>query len=146
MVLDRGTVIVSACLNLVDLPGITAAFHCFSRWIIEALERLGHPGIIQAGHSDLVIGDRKIGGACLYLSRGLYYYSVSLLIAPTVDLMERLLPHPPREPAYRRNRSHRDFVGALLPGASKSDLQQFEDRLRNHLCVIIPRPLCRIIG
>ena len=72
----------------------------------------------QRGVSDLVIGaagarDRKIGGACIYRTRGLLYYSTTLLVGPDLDLVERYLPHPPREPEYREGRGHREFMGSL---------------------------------
>jgi lipoate-protein ligase A len=40
-------------------------------------------------------------------------YSATLLVDPDLDLVERYLAHPPREPEYRRGRPHRDFMGRL---------------------------------
>mgnify|MGYP000753667588 CR=1 FL=1 len=39
-------------------------------------------GVYRDGISDLVLGDRKVGGACIYRTRGLLFYSASLLVAP----------------------------------------------------------------
>ena len=39
--------------------------------------------------------------------------------------MERYLQHPPREPDYRRGRSHRDFMGDLATLAGAGDPAAF---------------------
>jgi lipoate-protein ligase A len=113
VVLDPGNLVVSVVQVLPGVGGITAAFQRLSDWLIGALDRAGAPGVRQRGVSDLALGDRKVGGSCIYRTRGLLYYSTTLLIAPDIELVERYLRHPPREPAYRRGRRHRDFMGTL---------------------------------
>lgn len=113
VVLDPGNLIVSVALPLPGLGGIRSAFARISAWLIEALARAGVPDVQQEGISDLARGDRKIGGACIFRTQGLLYYSTTLLVAPDLEAIERYLAHPPREPAYRRGRSHREFLGRL---------------------------------
>ena len=84
-----------------------------SAWLIDALTRIGITGIDQAGICDLVLGERKIGGACLHRRRDLLYYSASLLVNPDVRRAARYLKHPPREPDYRGGRPHTLFMGSL---------------------------------
>lgn len=113
IVLDPGNAVVSLALPLPGVGGITGAFTAISAWLIDALARCGLPGARQEGTSDLAIAGRKVGGSCLWRTKGLVYYSTTLLVAPDLALVERYLPHPPREPAYRAGRPHRDFMGAL---------------------------------
>ncbi len=113
VVLDPGNAIVSLALPLPGVGGITSAFAAISAWLIDALARCGLPGARQEGTSDLAVGDRKVGGSCLWRTAGLVYYSTTLLVSPDLALTERYLPHPPREPAYRAGRAHREFMGAL---------------------------------
>lgn len=113
VILDPGNAVVSAVLPAPGVGGITSAFAAVSRWIIAGLGSLGLDGARQEGVSDLAHGDRKIGGSCIYRTRGLLYYSTTLLLDPDLDLVERYLPHPPREPEYRRGRPHRDFMGSI---------------------------------
>ena len=68
-----------------------------------------------------MLGERKIGGSCIWRTRGLLYYSTTLLVDPDLDLCERYLPHPPREPAYRAGRPHRAFMGSLRAAAWHGD-------------------------
>jgi lipoate-protein ligase A len=118
VVLDPGNLVVSVVQVLPGVGGITAAFQRLSDWLIGVLDHAGAPGVRQRGVSDLALGDRKVGGSCIYRTRGLLYYSATLLIAPDIGLVERYLRHPPREPAYRRGRRHRDFMGTLPADAA----------------------------
>lgn len=117
VVLDPGNVIVSLAAPLPGIGEINRAFAAISDWMIAGLAEVGVPGVVQRGVSDLVIEvdgeERKIGGSCIYRTRGLVYYSTTLLVEPDLDLVDRYLPHPPREPEYRAGRDHRRFMGAL---------------------------------
>jgi lipoate-protein ligase A len=84
------------------------------------LAEIGLPGASQRGVSDLALEDRKIGGACIWRTKGLLHYSTTLLVDPDLDRIVKYLQHPPREPDYRRGRKHRQFLGRIadsLPGA-----------------------------
>jgi len=113
VVLDPGNLIISVVVPLEGIGGIKTAFAAISEWLITALTVCDVPGVKQRGISDLAIGDRKIGGSCMYRTRGLVYYSTTLLLDPDLDLVDRYLLHPPREPDYRAGRSHRHFMGSL---------------------------------
>ena len=84
-----------------------------SRVLASALERLGVRGLVWREGGDLSLGDRKVLGSCVYLGAELMVYGASLLVNPDLSLLDRYLRHPPREPEYRRGRSHRDFVTSL---------------------------------
>ena len=101
---------------------MTSAFREATDWLIAGLDAAGFPGVRGDGVSDLVLDGRKVGGSCIYRTRGLVYYSTTLLTDPDLDLIHRYLPHPPREPGYRRGRAHRDFLGAL-PGLEAGPLR-----------------------
>jgi lipoate---protein ligase len=113
VVLDPGNLVISLALSVPGFGHVDRLWNGLTAWLVSALDRVGVPGLYRDGVCDLVLEDRKVGGAAMYRARDLVYYSTTLLLAPRVELMERYLPHPPREPAYRRGRSHRDFVGAL---------------------------------
>lgn len=113
VVLDPGNVVVSLALPAPGLPGIRTVFDWISGFVIDGLARIGVPGVTCEGISDLALDGRKIGGACIHKDRSLVYYSVTILADPDLGLLPRYLQHPPREPDYRRSRSHLDFVRAL---------------------------------
>jgi len=116
VVVDPGNVIVSAVLPMNGIGNHREYFGRLSDWLICGLREVGIPNIRRAGISDLAIQNKKIGGACIYCTKDFLYYSATLLVEPRVELMERYLKHPPREPDYRQGRSHSDFVGLLNEG------------------------------
>lgn len=144
VLLDPGQVLVSVALPLGGLGESRRIFEAATAWLVAALGRLGLTGLGLAGISDLAYAGRKVGGACIFRRRGLLLYSASLLVTPRVDLMERYLLHPPREPEYRARRSHAEFVlglGALKRGLTAAGL---EVDLRLHLDLpTLPWEPCR---
>jgi len=131
VLLDPGNVIVSWVERVPGIGGSKAAFSRLSTWICEALAAAGIAGVEMRGISDLAIGERKVGGACIYRSKDLLYYSTALLVEPELDLVERYLKHPPREPDYRSGRGHRDFMDALSDhGAGDTEALAWDLRRR----------------
>lgn len=124
VLLDPGNLIVSVALPMPGIGGSKAAFARLSAWLIEALAAAGAPGVEQRGISDLVLGDRKVGGSAIYREQGLLYYSSTLLLEPDIAGMERWLRHPPREPEYRNCRRHLEFAGALGMGLDHLALRE----------------------
>ena len=129
VVLDPGCVVVSLVLPLGGFRNNRALFRRFTSWLIRGLEHTGISGVELRGVSDLALEDRKVGGACLHRTQKVCSYGVSLLAAPDVERVERLLPHPPREPAWRHGRPHREFMGALIPRAWSGTVEALGDSL-----------------
>ena len=113
VVLDSGNLVVSTAAWLQGRPRIHTWFQELSDWVQKGLQDVGVGGVSRREVSDLVVGRRKIGGACIYRSGSLVHYSTTLLVEPQVELMERYLLHPPREPDYRQGRGHAEFVTQL---------------------------------
>jgi lipoate-protein ligase A len=113
VVIDPGDVIVSVVHAAPGFVGTKG--HCarISRWLLAAISRLGIEPATLEGSSDLALENRKFAGACIHRGEGLLHYSACLLVTPDLDLIDRCLRHPPREPAYRAGRPHRDFVRPL---------------------------------
>jgi lipoate-protein ligase A len=115
-----GTVLQSpGCLNYSLVMRITLdGPHSTIRGTTTSILR-SHAGIIQvllkrtvtvSGESDLTIDGRKCSGnAQRRLSKYLLFHGTFLFNAD-ISRMERYLPIPARQPAYRRQRSHHDFL------------------------------------
>ena len=138
VVLDPGNLTVALGLPLPGVGGITSAFATISTWLCDGLAACGFPGARQQGISDLVLDGRKIGGSCIYRTRGLLYYASTLLVDPHLDLVERYLPHPPREPVYRDGRPHRQFMGSLKDAATTPAPAEIAPRLEAVLAPGLP--------
>lgn len=138
VLLDRGNLVVSLVAPMAGVGGVTSAFRAVTAWLVDGLAGCGVAGVAGEGVSDLVLDDRKVGGSCIQRTRGLVYYSTTLLLDPDLDLMERVLPHPPREPRYRRGRPHRAFLGriGLPPDVAP---EEFAELLSTELAMRMPQ-------
>jgi len=135
VVLDPGNVIISVVLPTEDFRDNRAWFDNITDWLIAGLTTLGVDGVHHDGISDLVRDDRKIAGSCIHRRVDALYYSASLLVRPDLPRVARLLPHPPREPQYRRGRAHLDFMGSLADAPMAADVAEFASALESALDV-----------
>lgn len=81
----------------------------------------------QEGTSDVAVGGRKISGNAQARRWKAVLVHGTVLVDFDHDLAAAVLRHPPREPAYRRGRTHRDFLVTLrLLGvqASRDSIEQ----------------------
>jgi lipoate-protein ligase A len=137
VVLDPGNIIVSAVLPSNGIGNIAESFEHLSQWMISGLKGIGIEDVRREGVSDLAVNDRKIAGACIWNSKDVIYYSASLLMQPRIDLMERYLKHPPKEPEYRRGRSHSDFVGEMNLSTPLRTMETIIGELQHALGAIV---------
>lgn len=133
VVLDPGNVIVSAAIPAKGLTETKRWFNRCTEWLIDGLDRTGIDGVDSDGISDLVINGKKIAGSAVHRRKDLVYYSASLLVDAHLPLLESYLAHPPREPEYRKGRSHLDFVTNLPLPENTLDSTSFSIELRKTL-------------
>lgn len=93
------------------------------REVLSALRRALLPLVAAVEHlgtCDLVIDGHKFSGNAVRCKRDHFLYHGTLLYDFDLTLIESLLLTPPRQPEYRAQRRHADFVRNLA--ASRSDL------------------------
>jgi lipoate---protein ligase len=66
------------------------------------------------GHSDLTLGNLKFSGNAQRRKRRFLLFHGTFLLGADIELIERVLPMPSRQPAYRHNRAHREFLTNLV--------------------------------
>ena len=133
VVLDSGNLVFSVAVPLPGLGGIHEAYDRVTGWLIRGLSDCGIPGVRKEGVTDLALNGLKIGGGCIYRERGLLFYSTTLLFDPEITKIERYLLHPPREPEYRKERAHGEFVTSLVNVSDNKDIDGFRQRLEDSL-------------
>ncbi len=89
-------------------------FQVFNEIIIGVLRGFGVLNLGMKGISDISIGERKILGSAIYQNKDKILYHAVLNMAEDTEKIEKYLKHPKREPDYRLNRRHRDFVTSLV--------------------------------
>jgi lipoate-protein ligase A len=77
------------------------------------------PGAVHVGTSDLAVADRKFSGNSVRCKRDHLLYHGTLLYDFDLTLIGQLLKMPPRQPDYRGDRQHTEFLTNLaLPSAT----------------------------
>jgi lipoate-protein ligase A len=85
---------------------------------VAALEPLLPAGAQIQGHTDLALRNLKFSGNAQRRLRNCLIFHGTFLLNFDLSLIEKLLPMPSRQPCYRENRSHADFLTNLnLPPA-----------------------------
>ena len=118
VLLSSGCICLALRLKRRKESGIADYFASVNGFIRDVLREEMGIDAVPAGISDLCVGDRKISGSSLYLSRDYALYLGSLLVSAPMAMMDCFLAFPTRVPDYRRNRSHKDFLCNIagLPG------------------------------
>ncbi len=84
--------------------------HQYVLGAIAGVLRQKVPGVARAGISDLVLRDKKFSGNSLRCKRNYFLYHGTLLYRFPLQEIGELLKLPTRQPEYRQQRSHADFV------------------------------------
>ena len=105
-------------------------FRLFNDLIIEALKKQSIRGLGFNGISDITLNGLKVAGSAIYRRRESVLYHVVLNLSGSTEQMERYLKIPSRQPDYRRNRSHKDFVTSFADQGVEVDLDRFENDLK----------------
>jgi lipoate-protein ligase A len=113
VVLSPGTVILSIAGRSTLGYHLREHMNAVNRIIVDTLEQLGVNSPVIRGISDITLGMKKILGSSLYRRKDLILYQGSLLVNPDLSLMKRYLKQPRKQPLYRKERPHKDFVTSL---------------------------------
>lgn len=115
-----GTVLVGrGCLNLAlvlcykrcgALRTVQGAFDYVMQRTVPVVQELAGVAVHSAGLADLCVGDRKCGGSAQRRRRNALLYHGSLLYDFDLERISRYLAEPPRQPEYRRQRKHDEFL------------------------------------
>jgi lipoate-protein ligase A len=119
VVVGAGTVQYSFALPYAladDLSSIGGAKRFCNALLVAGLERgtrLGRTSLVEDPSGDLLREGRKVAGLALRRRRSAMLLHGTILVNADLAVIARALKHPAREPAYRRGRSHEDFLANL---------------------------------
>lgn len=105
----------SVALPLTDAVrtgGVTVVTRLVMQTIASQLEAVV-PGIVVCGTSDLVVKDRKFSGNSQRWLKQAFLHHGTILYDYDLDKIQRLLKSPSRQPDYRSQRIHTDFITNL---------------------------------
>jgi lipoate-protein ligase A len=113
-----GTVVQGpGCLNYAlvlriqpELQSISQSNSFILRTHRQALQPLIREAVEIQGFSDLAVHGAKFSGNAQKRKRQFMLFHGTFLLAVDIEFIERALPIPSKQPEYRSNRSHRDFL------------------------------------
>jgi lipoate-protein ligase A len=113
VVLGRGCLNYAVALSLDSRPELSDVAVSFQFILGRIVAALGVSGLSIAGGSDLVLAGRKVSGNGQRRGRRALVHHGTLLYDFDPGLATRYLKEPVRQPAYRANRCHDEFIGNL---------------------------------
>lgn len=113
-------------------------FRVINGLMLDALSDLGVKNYGTKGISDITLGDRKILGSSMHRSENRLVYHGVLNISEDPGIFERYLKHPGREPDYRLNRRHGEFVTSLKNEGYNIEYKDIADILNSYENFIVP--------
>jgi len=112
VLLGRGCLCYSLVLAYDRAPGLDQIRASY-RWIFERMQEVFArllPGVEPAGISDLAVAGRKFSGNAQQRKRHHFLHHGTLLHDFDLALLPRYLRSPKRQPDYREQRRHEDFL------------------------------------
>ncbi|MEE9574454.1 MAG: hypothetical protein V3W20_15470 [Candidatus Neomarinimicrobiota bacterium] len=113
VLLSNKMLVISIAIKQTDFKSGKSFFKDYNNKIISALESLGIQDLRFKGISDITINDLKILGSAIYQNNLVVFYHAVLNVSESTSLIEKYLKHPKREPDYRKNRNHKEFITSL---------------------------------
>ena len=137
VLLGQGTLVVSLGTWVKDYYENPFYFDGINQQIIKTLESQ-YPDtsgkLSQNGISDIVWGQKKVAGTSLYRSRNYLLFQGSILIDANIEEISKYLKHPSKEPEYRGERHHKDFLMNLKGTEDQDfDVNEFSKTLTQNL-------------
>ena len=129
VVLSPGVLVLSLVTHVKQRYHFKEYFWQINEYIIEALMKAGLTELEQRGISDICLRRRKILGSSMYHGKDILFYTASLMVSNDLQLLERYLKHPSKEPDYRQGRTHRDFVTNIQQEYPEIQFQTIKDLL-----------------
>ena len=117
VILDHDTIMVTFIMNKKDV-GIDLYPLSIMKWTEKFYQKCLSIPTFSLMDNDYAIGDKKVGGNAQYIKKDRFLHHSSFLWDYNKDYMD-MLKHPPKEPAYRKNRPHHDFLTTLKPYLTK---------------------------
>lgn len=119
VVIGSDTLLISFIMDRETLPHVDPYPESLLKWSSRLYAPLFHSLSVSNSlnsfariEQDYTLGGKKCGGNAQYLAKGRWVHHTSWLWGYTAAQMDYLLA-PPKQPAYRQGRPHRDFLTPL---------------------------------
>ncbi|NVN96238.1 MAG: hypothetical protein HXX18_13265 [Bacteroidetes bacterium] len=129
VILTPNTLVISAVFVNPEVKRPHQYFARFNDFIIKGLLISGIENVNHKGISDLAIGEKKILGSSIYHKKDKIFYHAVLNVAESIEVIEKYIQHPKREPDYRKGREHGEFVTSIVQHYPDKSMNEITDGL-----------------
>ena len=141
VVLTRQMAVITVAREFREMITSKDFFKVINGMMLDVLSDLGVKNYGTKGISDITIGDRKILGSSMHRKEKRLVYHGVLNISEDPGIFERYLKHPGREPDYRLNRRHSEFVTSLKDEGYNIEYKDIAAILNSYKDFIVPHNL-----
>lgn len=113
VVLTPNTLVLSAVFSDRFKLHSSEVFQCVNARIMDTIKQSGIQDVCQMDISDIAVSGKKMVGSAIYKNKQVLMYHAVINVAEPASTFERYLKHPSREPAYRKGRTHAEFITSL---------------------------------
>ncbi len=138
VVLTRQMAVITVAREFRETITSKDFFKVINGMMLDVLSDLGVKNYGMKGISDITIGDRKILGSSMHRKENRFVYHGVMNISEDPGIFERYLKHPGREPDYRLNRRHGEFVTSLRNEGYNIDFKDIETKINSYKAFIVP--------
>ncbi len=136
VLLSPETLVISIAFDTAGFQNPSQYFKRINQAIIDELNQHLDVDLVQRGISDISCDEKKILGSSIYRHRSRVLYHAVLNVAMSVDIIERYIAHPSKEPDYRKGRKHGDFVSSLAELGFKGSIVELQQSLQKALLML----------
>ena len=138
VVLTRQMAVITVARQFRETITSKDFFKVINGMMLDMLSDLGIKNYGMKGISDITIDNRKILGSSMHSREKRLVYHAVLNISEDSGIFERYLKHPGREPDYRLNRRHSEFVTSLKNEGYNIAYNDIEAILNSYKEFIVP--------
>ena len=117
-----------------SLRTVEGSYRLVFSLVERALSALGVEGLAFREPCDFALDDRKVSGNAQRRGRRFLLHHGTLLVDCDPAPLGRFLNEPDEAPAYRRGRSHRDFLTTLKNRGYNTSVEETASAFRRALC------------
>lgn len=138
VVLTRQMAVITVAREFRETITSKDFFKVINGMMLDMLSDLGIKNYGMKGISDITIDNRKILGSSMHRREKRLVYHAVLNISEDSGIFERYLKHPGREPDYRLNRRHSEFVTSLKSEGYNIEFKDIAAILNSYKDFIVP--------
>ena len=138
VVLTRQMAVITVAREFRETITSKDFFKVINAMMLDVLSDLGVKNYGTKGISDITIGNRKILGSSMHRREKRLVYHAVLNISEDSGIFERYLKHPGREPDYRLNRRHSEFITSFKNEGYNIEYKDIAAILNSYKDFIVP--------